>query len=289
MEPDFQKLTVGIAGLGLMGGSFAKAYSAAGHEVLAWNRSKDILEMAMMNGVISGELNKETIGRCDLVIIALYPQTTIDYLKEMAPYISKHTVVIDTCGVKRVVCEACFPIAKEYGFRFVGGHPMAGTQFSGYKYSRASMYKDAAMILVPDTFDSIEFFDEVKSLLAPCKFGRTTITTAENHDRMIAFSSQMAHVVSNAFIKSPAAREHKGYSAGSYRDMTRVAWLNETMWTELFLDNQDFLLQEIDILLQSLTQYREALADQDAPRLQALLKEGRLIKEEVDNIDYRSR
>ena len=145
------------------------------------------------------------------------------------------------------------------------------------------------MILVPDSFDSIEFFDEVKSLLAPCKFGRTTITTAENHDRMIAFSSQMAHVVSNAFIKSPAAREHKGYSAGSYRDMTRVAWLNETMWTELFLDNQDFLLQEIDVLLQSLTQYREALADQDAPRLQALLKEGRLIKEEVDNIDYRSR
>ena len=289
MESDFRKLTVGIAGLGLMGGSFAKAYSAAGHEVLAWNRSKDILEMAMMNGVISGELNKETIGRCDLVIIALYPQTTIDYLKEMAPYISKHTVVIDTCGVKRVVCEACFPIAKEYGFRFVGGHPMAGTQFSGYKYSRASMYKDAAMILVPDTFDSIEFFDEVKSLLVPCKFGRTTITTAENHDRMIAFSSQMAHVVSNAFIKSPAAREHKGYSAGSYRDMTRVAWLNETMWTELFLDNQDFLLQEIDVLLQSLTQYREALAAQDAPRLQALLKEGRLIKEEVDNIDYRSR
>lgn len=166
---------------------------------------------------------------------------------------------------------------------------MAGTQFSGYKYSRPTMYKDASMIIVPPEFDDIAFFDDIKSLLAPCRFGRVTITSAENHDRMIAFSSQMAHVVSNAFVKSPAAREHKGYSAGSYKDMTRVAWLNETMWAELFLDNQDYLLQELDIFMDNLGQYRAAIADGDRPRLEQLLREGRLIKEEVDNIDYRSR
>lgn len=282
-------MTVGIVGLGLMGGSFAKAYKEAGHTVLAHNRNRDTLELAMMNGVVDGELTEKSIGKCDLVIIALYPKATIDYLKEMAAHIDKHTLVIDTCGTKRDVCEACFPIAKQQGFAFVGGHPMAGTQFSGYKYSRATMYKGASMILVPETFDDIAFFDRVKAMLAPCGFGRVTITTAQKHDAMIAFSSQMAHVVSNAFVKSPAAREHKGYSAGSYKDMTRVAWLNETMWAELFLENQDYLLRELDIFMENLGQYRKALADGNRDGLEALLREGRLIKEEVDNVDYRSR
>lgn len=284
-----ENMTVGIVGLGLMGGSFAKAYKEAGHTVLAHNRSRDTLELAKMSGVVDGELTATSISKCDLVIIALYPKATIDYLRDMAPHIGKHTLVIDTCGTKRDVCEACFPIAKQYGFPFVGGHPMAGTQFSGYKYSRATMYKGASMILVPETFDDIEFFDRVKAMLAPCGFGRVTITTAQKHDAMIAFSSQMAHVVSNAFVKSPAAREHKGYSAGSYKDMTRVAWLNETMWAELFLENRDYLLRELDIFMENLAQYRKALADSDQSGLEALLREGRLIKEEVDNVDYRSR
>ena len=281
--------TVGIVGLGLMGGSFAKAYHEAGWTVLAHNRSRDTLELSMLNGVVDRELTAETIGSCDLVIIALYPQATIDYLTRMAPHIGPHTLVIDTCGVKRKVCQACFPLARRYGFPFVGGHPMAGTQFSGYKYSRSTMYKDAAMIIVPDHFDDIDFYEWVKTLLEPCKFGRMTVTTAENHDRMIAFSSQMAHVVSNAFIKSPTARSHKGYSAGSYKDMTRVAWLNETMWTELFLDNRDYLTEEIDILMEHLAQYRKALHEQDDETLCSLLREGRLLKEEVDQLDYRSR
>lgn len=284
-----EHMTVGIAGLGLMGGSFAKAYKEAGHTVFAHNRSRDTLELAKMSGVVDEELTKETVKDCDLLIIALYPKATIEYLTEMAPHISSRTLVIDTCGTKRNVCRACFSIAKQYGFVFVGGHPMAGTQFSGYKYSRASMYKGASMILVPEAFDDIELFERIKSMLAPCHFGRMTLTSAEKHDAMIAFSSQMAHVVSNAFVKSPAAREHKGYSAGSYKDMTRVAWLNETMWAELFLENQEYLLQELDILMEHLTEYRKALAEHDQSRMEILLREGRLIKEEVDNIDYRSR
>lgn len=280
---------MGIVGLGLMGGSFAKAYCEAGHRVLAFNRSRGTLEAAIISGIAEGELNEETIGQCDLLILALYPQATIDYLQKMAPYIAAHTVVIDTCGVKRKVCDACFPVAEQHGFTFMGGHPMAGTQFSGFKYSRASMYKDASMILVPRFEESSETVERVKRMLAPCRFGRMTVTTAENHDRMIAFSSQMAHVVSNAFVKSPSAREHKGYSAGSYKDMTRVAWLNETMWAELFLENKDFLLQELDILMNNLSQYRTALVEEDEPKMKTLLKEGRLIKEEVDKVDYRSR
>ena len=284
-----QSMTVGIVGLGLMGGSFAKAYCEAGHRVLAHNRSRATLDAAIISGIAEGELNEETIGQCDLVILALYPRATIEYLERMASFIQPHTVVVDTCGIKRQVCDACFPIAERHGFTFVGGHPMAGTQFSGFKYSRASMYKDAAMILVPPADAEPLLLANVEKMLSPCRFGRMTVTTAENHDRMIAFSSQMAHVVSNAFVKSPSARQHKGYSAGSYKDMTRVAWLNETMWAELFMENKDFLLGELDVLMDNLSMYRAALAEGDESGMKALLKEGRLIKEEVDKVDYRSR
>jgi prephenate dehydrogenase len=119
-------------------------------------------------------------------------------------------------------------------------------------------------------------------MLKPCNFGSFSVTTASEHDKMIAFTSQMPHIVSNAFIKSPTAQNHKGFSAGSYRDMTRVAWLNPQMWAELFLENQDFVLEELDFYIRSLTEYREAIARQDADTLTALLDAGKRRKEEVD-------
>ena len=189
---------------------------------------------------------------------------------------------MDTCGTKRQVCETCFTLAEEYGFTFVGGHPMAGTQFSGFKHSRATLFKGASMIIVPPRYDDMAFFARIKELLAPCGFGRVTVTDGARHDEMIAFTSQMAHVVSNAYIKSPTARAHKGFSAGSYKDLTRVAWLNEQMWTELFLENRDNLIRELDGFLDSVRAYRDAMAAGDANALRELLAEGRKIKEEVD-------
>ena len=173
-------------------------------------------------------------------------------------------------------------LAKQYGFTFVGGHPMAGTHNSGFKYSRADMFDGAPMVLVPPVFDDIELFDRLRTLLLPARFGRISAITAEEHDRRIAFTSQMAHIVSNAFIKSPTARQHDGFSAGSYRDLTRVAWLNPDMWAELFLENREPLLFELDTLLASLQKYRDALQNNDFDGLRALLDEGRRIKEEVD-------
>ena len=275
-------MTVGIVGLGLIGGSMAKAYHAAGWTVLAWNRSQTMLDFAIMSGAVDAPLTEESIPRCDLLLVALYPDASIAWLERMAPHIAAHTVVIDGCGTKRLICEAGFRLAKAYGFTFVGGHPMAGTHNSGFKYAKETMFKGAPMVLVPPTFDNIELLTRVKELLAPLQFGRFSVTTAEQHDGMIAFTSQMAHLVSNAFIKSPTAKLHKGFSAGSYKDMTRVAWLNPAMWTELFLENRDCLLSELDCLLDNLQQYRTALVDRDAETLERLLDEGRKRKEEVD-------
>ena len=275
-------MTVGIVGLGLIGGSMAKAYHAAGWQVLAWNRSKSMLDFAIMAGAVDAPLSEHNLSACDLLLVALYPDASITWLEQMAPHIASHTIVIDGCGTKRLICEAGFRLANEYGFTFVGGHPMAGTHNSGFKYAKETMFKGAPMVLVPPTFDNIELLSQVKDLLAPLQFGRFSVTTAEKHDEMIAFTSQMAHLVSNAYIKSPTARMHKGFSAGSYKDMTRVAWLNPAMWTELFLENKDCLIRELDCLMTSLQEYRDALSQDDAVTLERLLDEGKRRKEEVD-------
>lgn len=275
-------MTVGVAGLGLIGGSFAKAYHAAGHRVLGWNRSRAILDFAMLDGGVDEELNEETIGECDLVLVALYPDAAVDYLTRMATFIGKRPMVIDCCGTKRVVCNACFALAEKNGFTYIGGHPMAGTHNSGYKYARANLYHGAPMVLVPPVFDDIELLERAKALLAPVGFGRISVTTAEKHDSMIAFTSQLAHIVSNAYIKSPTAKQHKGFSAGSYKDLTRVAWLNPRMWAELFLENKDNLICEVDGLIACLTEYRNAMESDDSETLIRLLDEGRRRKEEVD-------
>lgn len=275
-------MTVGILGLGLIGGSLARAYKLAGHTVYVKNRDERMLSFAMLSGAVDGKLNEDTIPQCDLILLAIYPAGSADWLEANAPLISKRALVIDCCGTKQLVCQRCFPIAKEYGFIFVGGHPMAGSQFSGFKYSRASLFQGAPMVLVPPVYDDMALLQRVKDALEPCGFGFFSVTTAADHDRMIAFTSQMPHILSNAFIKSPTALDHKGFSAGSYRDLTRVAWLNPGMWTELFLENRENLLFELDTYIQSLTQYRDALANQDEDTLYRLLDDGKKRKEEVD-------
>ena len=275
-------MTVGILGLGLIGGSLARAYSLEGHRVLCFDRDEQMLSFAMLAGAVESPLTSDNISECDLILLAIYPEGSAAWLEQNAHHIAKGTLVIDCCGVKTQICRRCFPIANYYGFTFIGGHPMAGTQFSGFKYSRANLFEGSPMVLVPDRYDDPELLDRAKKALAPCHFGSFSVTTAEDHDRMIAFTSQMPHIVSNAFIKSPTALEHRGFSAGSYKDLTRVAWLNASMWSELFLDNREHLLRELDVLINNLSKYRDAISQADEQMLVALLEEGKRRKEEVD-------
>ncbi len=284
MTCTFIEKRIGVVGLGLIGGSFAKTYAAAGWDVFAWNRSRSIIELAQIE-TISGKLDDATIPACELIILATYPAAGVAWLAEKASLISDGAIVIDSAGVKRSVVSACAAIADEYGFTFVGCHPMAGTQFSGFAHARANMFRGAPLVAVPpamDDFARLEVLERLKLLLEPCGFGSFTLATAEEHDRMIAYTSQLAHVVSNAYVKSPTAQKHKGFSAGSYKDLTRVARLNAAMWTELFLDNADFLSHEIDVLIESLASYRDAIAAGDAPELERLLAEGDRLKRSAE-------
>ena len=275
-------MTVGIVGLGLIGGSFAKAYHAAGWTVYGYDVDESMLAFAQLADAVNAPLTMENIGTCDLVLLCVRPLAAIDYLRSAAPHIGGKPIVIDCCGTKRVVCAAAFPLAEQYRFTYLGGHPMAGTQYSGFGHARAKLYHNAPMVIVPPDFDNIELLSRVQELLRPAGFGSYSVTTAEKHDEMIAFTSQMAHLVSNAYIKSPTARAHKGFSAGSYKDMTRVAWLNAPMWSELFLENRDNMLHELDCLMDRLMEYRAAIAEDDAAALTQLLEDGKKRKEEVD-------
>lgn len=276
-------MKVGICGLGLIGGSLAKAYKRAGVTVFGYDIDNAVTDYAVMAEIIDKPLTEERVCECDYIFVALYPEGVVNYVRSIAPFVRKDTIVTDLCGTKSDVCPDCFEIAAEHGFTFVGGHPMAGTQFSGLKNAREDLFDGATMILVPKPDEDLHLLAKLKQALVTAGFKSVTLSTAKIHDENIAYTSQLAHVVSNAYVKSPRSKVHKGFSAGSYRDLTRVAWLNEKMWTQLFMANAENLTNEIDILIENLKKYSDAIKAKDEQQLEELLREGRLMKEAVDS------
>lgn len=275
-------MNVAVIGLGLIGGSMAKAFKKAGNRIFAFDKDETIIEFARLNGDVDFTVDKSNISKCDLIILSLYPKASIEFLNDYSDKLGEKNIVIDCCGTKELICKCGFENAEKYGFTFIGGHPMAGTHYSGYKYSSADMFKGAPMVIVPPKYDDIELLDRIKKLLEPCNFGKFSVTDAKSHDKMISFTSQMPHIVSNAFIKSPTAQKHNGFSAGSYKDLTRVAWLNPVMWSDLFFENKKNLINELDVFINNLNEYKKALESDDEESMIKLLEDGKKAKEKVD-------
>ena len=276
-------MNIGIVGLGLIGGSLAKSakkntkYKAFGYDI-----DKTVVNSAISEKSIDGELTEKSLSTCDYVFIPLYPEAVVDYVEKNAKNFKENAVVIDCAGVKRSVGDACFRIAEENNFSFVGGHPMAGTQFSGFENSKDTMFYNAPFVLTPKENEDILTLANAREVIMALGFGRVSVMTAKKHDKLIAFTSQLAHIVSNAYVKSPSALERKGISAGSYKDLTRVAYLNENMWTELFLENKDNLIFELDYIISELQKYSDAMKNNDFDTLCQLLKEGKEMKLKAD-------
>ena len=269
-------MNVGIVGLGLIGGSMAKSIKVrTAHTVWGIDLDVETMTLSRLSGSIDGTLTNENIPACDLLLIAIRPAAAIEWVQKHAPLFAKNAIVVDLCGVKRNVCEAIAPIAKEYGFAYIGGHPMARRERGGFVHSSEELFTGASMILTPDQNTDMRMLETLKSFFTDAGFAGLTFSTPEEHDRIIAYTSQLAHLVSSAYIKSPEAQRRRGFSAGSFRDMTRVAHLDEAMWTELFLDDADFLTEQLEILIDHLNEYRAALVARDAEQLQSLLKDGR--------------
>ena len=272
-------MIVGIVGLGLIGGSMAKAVkNRTAHTVYGIDLDAETMSLSRMSGAIDAPLTAENLPQCDLLMIAIRPGAAIRWVTEHADRIAKSTILVDLCGVKRAVVDAITPIAEAHGFAYIGGHPMAGRERGGFTSATDDLYVGASMILTPDARTDMVLLDTLKNFFLDIGFARLTFSDPEEHDRIIAFTSQLAHIASSAYVKSPEAQRRRGFSAGSFRDMTRVARLDEDMWTELFLDDSDYLTKELDALIQNLTAYADALKAKDAETLRALLKEGKDLK-----------
>lgn len=271
--------TVGIVGLGLIGGSLAKGLRArAGCRVLGLDIDPQVMEAAQADGGIDGPL--EDYNQLDLLIVALFPEATVAHIRQVVAKLRPGAVVMDICGVKKSVADGVAQLCKSHGVEFLGAHPMAGKACWGYQNADGNLFEGASMILTP-VFTDDWAVQMVQGLCQQLGFARVVFTDPQSHDKMIGYTSQLAHILSSAYIKNPLCMNYKGYTGGSFQDLTRVARLNPVMWSELFLLNRQNLLEDLDLLIQSLSEYRQAIADGDGAQLEALLADGTRIKEEL--------
>jgi len=255
-------MRIGIRGMGLIGGSFEKAFRAAGHDVVNLKAA-----------------SADTVGSCGLVVVCLPPLMVAPWICEHADDFAADALVTDAAGVKGAVCPAVEAVARQAKWTYVGGHPMAGKEKSGYANADAGLYRGASMIFTPYAWTPPAAVERLKALFAEIGFTRFVVTDPRRHDEMIAYTSQLAHVVSSAYVRDALAQEHVGFSAGSYQDMTRVATVDPDIWTDLFLANRESLVAVLERLVARLGEYREALRTADADALRCLLAEGRKAKE----------
>lgn len=273
---------IGIVGLGLIGGSFARAFKQfTPHVVFGLDLDAQAVQNALEQNAIDVKL--EQLNVCDIIIIALYPNDTKAFIQDNISTFKKGAVIIDCAGVKENICNELSPLCLQNDLYFIGGHPMAGREKWGFDNSTAELFKGASMILCKDSNTNVVALKQAEMLLLSIGFESVTITTADVHDKMIAFTSQLAHIVSSAYIKSETAKTHNGFSAGSFKDLTRVAKLNEDMWTELFFHNKDNLLYEVDGIISRLNEYKKALLDNNHDEMKQLLLNGRLAKVETES------
>lgn len=273
-------MDIAVIGMGLIGGSFCKAIKAKTKgRVLGFDISEDTCKEALESNSIDEVITENELNRADLTIVCLHPVQTVKFLKENASKFKKGSIVIDSCGIKGYVLDSVSQILFENGVRFIGAHPMAGREFSGFSYSLADLFSGASFIIVPNEYTDFNTVELLKDFAKTLGFSKTVVTTAQKHDETIAFTSQLAHIVSNAYVKSPTIENESGFSAGSFMDLTRVAKLNENMWSELFINNKEPLLKELINITEKLNEYIEALKSDDEERLRSLLKDGRIIKE----------
>lgn len=267
-------------GLGLIGGSFCKALKKyTDNRVIGTDKDKSVEERALSDNSIDEAFSGD-FSEIDLIVISLYPDAAEKYFISVADKLKKGTVITDVCGIKGEFAEKMNTIAIENGLDYVGVHPMAGREFGGYENSIADLFQNSNFILTPFENSNEKAVEMLKKLAIEIGAKKLVVTTPYEHDKIIAYTSQLAHVVSSAYVKSPVIEKECGFSGGSFQDMTRIATMNEEMWSTLFLQNKANLLDELNTLISNLNKYSKALEENDKDALSALIKEGKEIKKQ---------
>lgn len=272
-------MNIVIVGLGIIGGSFAKAFKKySDHHIIGINRTKSTLQKAYDCHAIDEMGDENSLKKADVIFLAVYPKAAVEYIEKNGLYIKKGAIVTDSSGIKTEICPQMEKLAEKFGFTFVGSHPMAGKEKNGFDVSDADLYQGASYILVPGSAPA-QAVEQISELARSIGFGGVKITTAEEHDRMIAFTSQLPHVLACAYVMSPCCPKHKGFSAGSYRDVSRVANINAALWSELFLENRLPLMEELDELIKNINAIKTAVETENRTELCTLLEKGHKVKE----------
>lgn len=275
-------MNIAIIGLGLIGGSYAKAISSrTEHKVYALTRNEETIKRALHDKSIISAIDKMQLRDMDYVIVALPPNASVSFIKENIEYIKSGTILSDIVGVKTVIKQAVGNLCKEHGVNYVGTHPMAGREVSGYENSISTLFDNRSLIIMNDNEIGESILEKVEKLNIALGFSKIVYTSSEQHDRIIAYTSQLCHITSNAYVKSPSSRKHRGFSGGSFEDLTRVAYLDPKLWIELFSLNKEHLLEELTLYIDELNKYKAALSNNDFERLEQLLAEGRDIKKSI--------
>lgn len=266
---------VAVIGLGIIGGSICAALTKAGYAIDGTDLDKNAVETALEKGYIWAEATR--LHTYDVVFIAVPPRATISILRTAR--FKDGAIVADICGVKSDIEKAVYETPGNY--RYVGLHPMAGKETSGIASASSELFYMANLILTRAKETDESAVEELKEMAKAMRFGKIIECTAEEHDRKIALTSQLAHIVSNAYVKSPQVENYEGFTGGSFQDMTRIAGVDERIWTQLYMCNREYILEELDGLIESLNEYRKAIKNEDEEALSEALKEGRLIREQI--------
>ncbi|MBD5584641.1 MAG: prephenate dehydrogenase/arogenate dehydrogenase family protein [Clostridia bacterium] len=268
-----------VAGLGIIGGSICMALKRAGYSVDGWNRSPLPPTYALNNGIIDGIA--ESFDKYDTVFVALPPKATEEFLDKTS--FKKGATVTDICGVKKPI-EAVI-CAKYRNFNYVGCHPMAGKEVSGIENACADLFDNASMVITKNAQTDEGALNVIRELTKAMGFKYIVECSAEIHDRKIAYTSQLAHVLSNAYVKDGEIDCCVGFTGGSFQDMTRIAGVDEKMWASLYLENSENITRKITSLIASLAEIKDAIAEGDEQKLVKILAVGRELFEKSKKIE----
>ena len=275
-------MNIGVIGLGLIGGSLARAFKKAGHTTFGYDIAEDTMIKAQLLNALDFRLDDDNYKQLDLLFIAVYPRAFEKVLKMAAPKLKKGTIILDIAGTKKGIVDAMKNVSKDYpDLKFIATHPMAGKEFWGINYSSALLFERASLLMTTVKADMPDLV-LVKKLFTEIGVANCVMTNAKAHDEIIAYTSQLCHLISSSYIKSPTAENHNGYSAGSFRDISRVAKLNSAMWSQLIFDNRDNVIKELDIFIENMKSYQTALKNGDEKELKDLLQLGADKKESID-------
>lgn len=279
----------GIVGLGIMGGSFAKAIKAnvlpfASGKIFAFDKNETVLQKAKSENIIDNFFTKENLSAmlslCDIVFVCLYPHDVISFLEQNQNHFKKGAIVTDISGVKCEIAKKLKSVTN-LNIDFILGHPMAGGEKEGFEFSNANFFKQRNYIIIEQEWNKKENIALFKSIVLRLGFKRIVETSVQTHDYNIAFTSQLCHVIASALVKSKSDKHITKFGGGSFEDLTRIALINAPLWTELFLQNKQNLLEHITNFEKEISLVKKFLQEDDYSKLEKYLSEVRSIRSEM--------